>query len=109
MPAVDVTFTIVPLPCSRIAGRNAWIIRTAPKTFVSNIRRTSASGTVSTGPSTPNPALFTSTSTRPTSASAGRDRLVAVDVEREGPEHLQVVEHLGTPSGRDVDVVARVR
>ena len=70
MPAIDVTLTMAPWPRSRMPGRSAWIIRTDPKTFVSNIRRTSSSGTDSIGPSTPNPALLTSTSIGPASATA---------------------------------------
>ena len=69
MPAVEVTFTMAPVPRSRIPGTKAWIIRADPNTLVSNIRRTSSSGTVSTGPSTPNPALLTSTSIGPASAT----------------------------------------
>jgi hypothetical protein len=70
MPAVEVTLTITPDPRSRIAGRNAWIMRSEPYRFVSNMRRTSDRGVVSIAPSTPKPALFTSTSTGPGRASA---------------------------------------
>src|ERR1041385_2703521 len=64
---MDVTFTTVPLRRSLIEGSTACIIRTAPKKFVSNIRRTGSSGTISTAPARPTPALFTSTSIAPAS------------------------------------------
>ena len=44
------TLTIRPHPCARIPGRTSWHIRTRPNTFVSNWRRTSAMGTLSTAP-----------------------------------------------------------
>ena len=42
IPATEATFTTAPEPRSRMPGTNAWIMRAAPKKFVSNIRRTSA-------------------------------------------------------------------
>ena len=61
------------------------IIRAAPKKFVSKRAAASASGTISTAPSIPKPALFTSTSTGPTSATRSPTGRIAVDVERERP------------------------
>src|SRR2546429_6869209 len=69
-PASDVTFTIVPLPRSRIWGSTAWIMRTAPSTFVSNMRRIWSIGTRSIAPWMPKPALLTNTSTVPALATA---------------------------------------
>ncbi len=53
-------------------GTSAWIIRTAPKKLVSNMRLTASRGTFSIGPFALQPALLTSASTSPARATAAR-------------------------------------
>ena len=57
-----------PLPCRRMWGTTARVIRTSPKKFVSKIDR-ACSIELSSAPAgaTPKPALFTSRSMRPSS------------------------------------------
>ncbi len=71
-PAIDVTLTIAPARRSRREGSTACIMRTAPKTLVSNRARISSMGISSTAADEAMPALFTSTSTGPTCATAWR-------------------------------------
>jgi hypothetical protein len=64
-PAIELTFTMAPLRRSRIPGSTAWIIRMAPKQFVSKRSFAQSTGTSASGPPPPMPALLTRTSTRP--------------------------------------------
>ena len=61
--------TIRPRPALRIPGRTSWHIRTRPKTLVSNWRRSSSIGSVSTAPLWLYPALLTSAPTAPSACS----------------------------------------
>ena len=47
-PVIEVMLTMSPLPCARMPGSTALIMSTAPKKFVSNSARTSASSPSST-------------------------------------------------------------
>ena len=67
-PASEETLTIVPDFCSRIWGRTVCVTRSAPKKFVSNISFASSTSVSSIGPLAPMPALFTSTSIRPSAS-----------------------------------------
>ena len=49
-PPIEPMLTIVPEPRSRIPGRTSWHMRMSPNTLVSNCRRTSSTGTLSTAP-----------------------------------------------------------
>jgi hypothetical protein len=63
---------IRPLPCSRMCGSTARVIRIAPKTLVSNSARACSIELSSAAPATPTPALLTRTSIRPDRASTSR-------------------------------------
>jgi hypothetical protein len=47
---MELMFTMRPAPWPRMPGRTSWHMRTSPNTFVSNWRRTSSMGTLSTAP-----------------------------------------------------------
>src|SRR4051794_19344807 len=68
----ELTLMIRPLPCSRICGRTARVIRIAPKTLVSNSARACSIELSSAAPATPTPALLTRTSIRPDRSSTAR-------------------------------------
>ena len=65
----ELTLTMVPDPAERIVGRTARITAMGPKTFVWNIWSRPASVVSSTAERSPTPALLTSTSRPPASAS----------------------------------------
>src|SRR4051794_15846373 len=71
-PRTELTLTIRPLPCSRICGRTARVMRIEPKRLVSNSTRACSIELSSAAPETPTPALFTSTSMRPDRSSTSR-------------------------------------
>src|SRR5215217_5320370 len=71
-PNTELTLMIRPLPCSRICGSTARVIRIAPKTFVSNSARACSIELSSAAPATPTPALLTKTSIRPDRSSTPR-------------------------------------
>src|SRR6266699_3570895 len=58
-PDTELMLTMRPWACLRW-GKNAWVTATTPTTFTSRIRRSSASGSSSSGPATGMPALLTS-------------------------------------------------
>src|ERR1039457_4223295 len=68
-PETDETITMCPEPCRLICGRNARVIATAPKKFVSNCSRSSRSETSSATPGKEKPALLISTSSRDSRAA----------------------------------------
>ena len=100
-PATEVTLTIVPLPRSRICGSTAWIMRSAPKKFVSNMRLPSSIGSRSTGPDDAEARVVDERVDRPAAATAARDRRVGVDVEREPLRDVEILEHSGRAGRRD--------
>ena len=67
--ATLLTWTIRPPPARRMRGRTAWFTLTTPKKSTSNRRRASSGVVHSTAPEIPKPALFTTRSIRPASAS----------------------------------------
>src|SRR5215203_194852 len=71
-PKTELTLMIRPLPCSRICGSTARVIRIAPKTLVSNTARVCSIELSSAAPATPTPALLTKTSMRPDRSSTPR-------------------------------------
>ena len=50
LPPIEPMFTIRPQPCARMPGRQSWLMRMRPKTFVSNCRRIDSSSIDSTAP-----------------------------------------------------------
>src|SRR5215213_9663543 len=71
-PRTELTLMIRPLPCSRMWGSTARVIRIEPKTFVSNSPRACSIELSSAAPAMPRPALLTSTSMRPDRSSSSR-------------------------------------
>src|SRR5215211_2263327 len=71
-PRTELTLMIRPLPCSRMWGSTARIIRIEPKTLVSNSARVCSIELSSAAPAMPRPALLTSTSMRPDRSSSSR-------------------------------------
>ena len=71
-PRTELTLMIRPLPCSRMCGSTARVIRIAPKTLVSNSARACSIELSSAAPATPTPALLTRTSIRPDRSSTSR-------------------------------------
>src|SRR5689334_6940029 len=69
-PAIDPTLTTCPQPRPTIPGRSARVRRSAAVRSTCTSREISASGISANSPAQPTPALFTSTSTRPCTASA---------------------------------------
>jgi hypothetical protein len=67
---LDVTFTTTPDRRVRNRGSTACVIAITPKVLVSNTSRVVAIGVASKAPTTPMPALLTSTSTGPAASSA---------------------------------------
>jgi hypothetical protein len=67
-PPTDARFTIAPARRSIMPGSTAWVMNMTPLTLTASSRSRSCSVVVSTVPTWPTPALFTSTSTRPWSA-----------------------------------------
>ena len=53
IPPIDDTCRMCPDPCSRRIGSAAWVTHSAPKTFVSNCARASASLISSISPNWP--------------------------------------------------------
>src|SRR4051795_13678797 len=74
-PRTELMLMIRPLPCSRICGSTARVIRIEPKTFVSNRARVCSIELSSAAPAMPRPALLTSTSMRPERPSTSRTPL----------------------------------
>src|SRR6266567_2483804 len=68
-PSTELKLTILPFPCRRIVGNTALVTRRTPKTFTSNNDLAWATEDSSAPPSRPMPALLTSRSMRPASAS----------------------------------------
>ena len=68
-PATELTFTTCPDPRSRMAGTTAWVQRITPQKLVSNTTLAASMSTSSTVAFQPMPALFTSTSSWPASAT----------------------------------------
>ena len=67
---LDVTFTTTPDLRARNCGSTACVIAITPKVLVSNTSRVVAIGVASKAPTTPMPALLTSTSMGPLASSA---------------------------------------
>ena len=67
---LEVTFTTTPDLRARNWGSTACVIAITPKVLVSNTSRTVAIGVASKAPTTPMPALLTSTSMGPLASSA---------------------------------------
>lgn len=79
---LDVTLTITPDRRSRMCGMIAWHIAMTPNVFVAKTLRICAMGVASNAPTTPMPALLTSTSIGPAAATVAA-MLVTRDVERQ--------------------------
>src|SRR5215211_5188777 len=71
-PRTELTLMIRPLPCSRMWGSTARVIRIEPKTLVSNSARVCSIELSSAAPAMPKPALLTRTSIRPDRSSTSR-------------------------------------
>src|SRR5215213_688471 len=71
-PRTELTLMIRPLPCSRMCGSTARVIRIEPKTLVSNSARACSIELSSAAPAMPTPALLTRTSIRPDRWSTSR-------------------------------------
>ncbi len=69
MPPTEPTKTIRP-PARRISGSAAWVTATWPTTLTSSWRRSWSSGSASSGPGTPIPALLTTACSSSSSANA---------------------------------------
>src|SRR5215208_2274729 len=71
-PRTELTLMIRPLPCSRMWGSTARVIRIEPKTLVSNNARVCSIELSSAAPAMPKPAVLTRTSIRPDRSSTSR-------------------------------------
>src|SRR5215212_3411407 len=71
-PRTELTLMIRPLPCSRMWGSTARVVRIEPKRLVSNKARACSIELSSAAPETPTPALLTRTSMRPDRSSTSR-------------------------------------
>ena len=71
-PRTELTLMIRPLPCSRMCGSTARVMRIEPKRLVSNRARACSIELSSAAPETPTPALLTRTSMRPDRWSTSR-------------------------------------
>src|SRR3954453_1345737 len=81
-PRTELTLMTRPLPCSRMCGSTARVMRIEPKRLVSNRARACSIELSSAAPETPTPALFTSTSMRPDRSSTARTAVgLRVDFE----------------------------
>ena len=76
MPPTEPTKTIRP-PALRISGSAACVTATCPTTLTSSWRRSASSGSASSGPGTPMPALLTTRVEAVELREGARDRRLA--------------------------------